>query len=121
AARARRVAVGDAERQRILHHLGEPADHGVAAYAAKLVHAHRGGYEGAVAHRDLARERRVVDQHHLAADAAVVPDVRADHQHAAAAHARQRARPRAAVDGDAFAENIAVADLDARYGVGAEL
>ena len=63
----------------------------------------------------VAGERRVVGEHALAADDAVVRDVRAGHEQVVAANARDAlVLHRAAMDRDALADHVAVADLETR-------
>ena len=64
---------------------------------------------------DVAAERRVVREHAVRADDAVVPDVRAGHEQIVAADARdQLILGGAAIDRAVLAEGVAVADLQPR-------
>src|SRR5579862_1574602 len=111
AAGPRRTALGNAERQSVLGNPGKAADHGVAADAAELVHAHPSRDEGAIAHHDLPRQVGAVDDDHVIADLTVVGDMAVRHEKTARAHTRGAPGPGTAVDGDAFPDRIVVADL----------
>src|SRR5207237_1249614 len=56
-AHARRVAVGQEERQNVLHDLGLATDHRVAPEAHELVRAHVRRQEGVILDGNMSRER----------------------------------------------------------------
>ena len=98
-------------RQHVLNHDAVGADEGVPADAAELVDADEGADLGPIADGDVAGERDAVGQDDVIADADVVRDVRVGHEQVVAADGgEQAAALRAAVDGDEFADAVAVAD-----------
>src|SRR2546430_9785358 len=109
----RHVARGLHEGRQILRQIGAHAGEGVRADVHELVHERRGAEDRPVADGDMAGELAGVGEHRVAADLAVVREVHVGHDPVVIAHARTAAIQRgAAVDGDALAEGVAVADLD---------
>ena len=104
-------------RERVRQHVAggdrRPADERVRAHAAELVDARQAADRRVVLHLDVARERRPVGEDRVAAHPAVVRDVDLRHEQVRGADPRRAAAGRRpAVHGRAFAEHVAVADLD---------
>ena len=69
------------------------------------MHRRKPAENGVVLHRDVARERRIVDEEDMIAELAVVRHMRAGEEQAVAAHARDMAAALgAAVHGDVLAD-----------------
>src|SRR6185437_109330 len=85
----------------------------VRADLAELVHARESAQHNVVADFDMARERGIVGEDGVAADVAVVRNVRVGHDPVVVADAGGVAAfGGAAVDRDEFMEGVAVADLE---------
>ena len=83
----------------------------MAADAAELMHAGEGADVGPIADGDVAGEGDAVGQDDVIADADVVGDVGVGHEQVVAADGgEQAAALGAAMDGDEFADAVAVAD-----------
>ena len=109
------LAYGVRKRQHVLRHHAVSADEGVPPDAAELVHAGGGADHRPVPHRHVPAQRDGVGQHHVIADVHIVRHVRVGHQQVVVADAGdQAAALGAAMDGDEFADVVAVAD--ARFG-----
>ena len=111
---SRRVAVGNHERRHVLHHLRAAADHRQFADAAKLVHRRQPANHRMILDRHVARERRDVGHDDVVAQRAIVRDVAVGEDVIVRADARDFAVAGRAVNGDVFAEGVAVADFGAR-------
>ena len=72
--------------------------------------------ERALADLDVARQHDVVGEDRAVADPAVVSDVHVGHQEAAGADECRTARLRRAMEGDALADHVALADEEAGLG-----
>src|SRR6266513_694806 len=110
-AKAFRLAFGDdfGKRRHILGNHRRSPDVGVAADPAKLMHGTKRANRREILHRDVSREGCAVDKQGVAADRAIVPDVRIRQKKIAVAQGSFAAAfLRAAADGDVFAENVAV-------------
>src|SRR5271165_4793314 len=84
--------------------------------AHKLMHRTERTDHGPFLYCDMAGERSGIDEHHMIADEAVVPDMRIGHDENVAADAGDTATFRGtAVDGDAFADDVVVTHLQPRY------
>ena len=113
--RLRGPADGHHEWRHVARDGGVVGDEGMRADLAELMHAGEAAHVHPVAHLDVSAERRVVREHAVRADDAVVPDVRAGHEQVVVGDARhQLGLGRAAVDRAVLAERVAVADLQAR-------
>ena len=100
-------------REHVLHHFSAPGDHRHRAYPAELVDCRQAAHQSVILHQHMPGQRRhrdndPVSHHHIVADMAARQDVvmRANH--------RRLALARGAVNGDAFADGIVIADLGAR-------
>ena len=91
------------------------AHEGVGADAAELRHAGVAAQHRLVAHADVACDRGVVGHHDPVAEHAVVADVDVGHEQIVAAdHGAAAVLGKAAVDGDAFPDDVVVADGERR-------
>src|SRR5581483_961153 len=77
---------------------------------AVLMHATDAAEIGIVFHRDMPADARVRGDHHVAADLAVVSDMRIGHQHIVVAEPRDVALAGRAMDGHALPDDIVVAE-----------
>src|SRR3990170_4864673 len=109
------VAGADQERRHVLEDDRVHGRHAVGAEAAVLVHQGETAEHGVVADVDVAGEARAVGEDGLAADLAVVGDVAVGHEEIVPAHAGHAAAVHGpAVEAAKFADDVAVADLEAR-------
>src|SRR6185312_4174703 len=91
---------------------GHAADHRVPPDAYELLHRRQPAEDRVILDHHVAAERRVVDEDHVVADLAVMRDMRADHQQAMVADARDHAAAGGArVDRDMLADRVVAADL----------
>ena len=105
------LADGGGVRQHVLYDDAIGADEGVASDAAELMDADEGADVGPIADGDVAGEGDAVGQDDVIADADVVGDVGVGHQQVVAADGgEQSSALGAAMDGDEFADAVAVAD-----------
>src|SRR6185312_6661462 len=99
------------ERQHVVADQAAHADEGVDADLAELVHAGIAGKYRPVADLHVPGQGRIVGEHHVAADLAVMRDVHVGQHPVVVAQAGDAAAAaRTAVDGDEFADQVAVAD-----------
>src|ERR1019366_6951941 len=105
------LADGGGVRQYVLNHHAVRSHEGVAADAAELMDADERAYVGPIADGDVTGERDAVGHDHVVADAYVVGDVGVSHQQVVAAdRGDQSPALGAAMNGDEFADAVAMAD-----------
>src|ERR1700754_5195668 len=93
-------------------HQAAHADERMRSHLAELVHARIPGEDRPVADLRMTGQRGVVGEHHVVAHDAVVGDVDIGQQPVVVAHAGEAATfASTAVDGDEFADEVAVADI----------
>jgi hypothetical protein len=106
---------GHGEGQDVLRDGGASADVGVGADAHELMHGAERSDDGPLFDGDVAGDGRSVDQHDVIFDEAVVADVGVGHdEQMAADFGEASAFDGAAIDGDAFADFVVIADFEAR-------
>ena len=111
------VAVGDHERRDVLDDFAAAADDGVGTDAAELVDAGEAGDDDVVGDGDVAAEGGAVGENAVVADDGVVGDVGIGEEVVVVADDGGLGGG-AAVDGDVFAEGVALADEDAGWFAG---
>jgi hypothetical protein len=114
----RRVPVRDDEGQAVLDGLGLAPEHGEAPHAAVLVNAGVAPEKGALGDLDVAGERNVVGHDDAIADAVVVGHVGVRHQEAVRTDDGRDPGRGGAVDRDALADTVPVADHETAFGPG---
>ena len=111
----RMVALGHHKRRHILYHNRATAQHHMLTDTAELVDRRHTTDNGKVFHFDVACQRSVIGENTVIADHAVMRDVRIDHQQVIVTHTGDPGiLHSAAVNGDAFADHIAIADFGSR-------
>src|SRR5665213_1689603 len=110
------VANHRAERNDVALDAGDAADHGIASDAHELMHRRKAAEDGVILDADVTGQRRVIGHDDMIADDAVMRDVRSHHEQAIIADPRDHAAARGAgVHGDVLADDVAAADLEARF------
>ena len=114
---ARRPAAdGPRVRQRVLGDHRVAADEGVTPDPAELVHPGPGADVGEILDRHVAAECRHIAENRVVSHVAVVSDVHVGHEHIAVADfGDPAAAAGAAVNGHELAENVLLADDEARF------
>src|SRR5579884_53254 len=97
-------------RRNVLGDAGHSPDHGQRADPAVLVDAADSAEVGVVFDGDVAANAHVRGDGNVAADQTVMPDMRIGHDHILVAEPGDTAFAGGAVDGNAFADNVAIAD-----------
>ena len=100
------------KRRDILRKRGTSGNDRKSADPAELVNSHQTGKNGVVLNFRVTAGDGTVDINHMVADFAVVGDVAGRHEKAVVSDNGFGSRFGSAVDGGAFAENVAVADFN---------
>jgi hypothetical protein len=110
-----RLSYGHHVRRHVAGHRRVVGDERVRTDLAELVDRRQAAHDHPVADLHVATQRRVVCEHALAADAAIVRDVRVRHEKVVAAdYGHALVLGRAAIQRHALANDVAVADFKSR-------
>ena len=110
------MAVDEHEGRHVVQHSAHAGDETVAADRGVVVHADAARDRGVIVNMDVAAQQRAVGHDDMVAQAAIVGHVRAGHEEVVAADRGDAVFLfGGAVDRDAFANAVRVADDDLRF------
>ena len=119
APRPGRRAFAQHERRHVVQHAAQAADEAVAADRREMMHGHGAAERGVIVDVHVPAQQRAVGHDDVVAQLAVVGHVAAGHQEILVADPRDAVFFfAAAIDRDAFADDVAVADDDLRVAAG---
>ena len=105
------IALDEHVGRHVVPHGAHAGHETVAADGGEMVHGHGAGKRGMVVDVDVSAQQRAVGDDDVVAQLAIVGDVAAGHEEVVVAHAGDAVFFfRGAVDGDALADDVVVAD-----------